>query len=80
MGSNLIYAGIAVGIIAIAMGMVYATNAQQDNIPDSAVPAPANLEGGITSESGLGPVINKERWHDDPFADEAAEIRAKAGV
>lgn len=76
----MIYAGIAVGIAAIAAGMFYATNAQQENIPETAVAAPANIEGAVMpSESGLAPVINKERWHEDPFADEAAEIRAQAG-
>lgn len=40
--------------------------------------APATEQGAITSESGMGLVINKEKWHTDPFADEAAAIRAQA--
>ncbi len=80
MGSNLIYAGIAVGIAAIAAGMFYATDAQQQSIPDTAVKSSANLEGSVMpSDSGLAPVINKEKWHEDPFGDIAAEIKAKAG-
>lgn len=80
MANWMIYVGIAVGIGAIAAGMFYATNAQQMAIPDSAVKSPANLEGSVMpSDSGLAPVINKERWHEDPFGDLAAKIREKAG-
>lgn len=81
MGTSMIYAGIAIGIAALAAGMFYATSAQQDAIPESAVKAPANVEGSIMpSDTGLAPTINKERWHEDPFGDEAAEVKAKAGV
>lgn len=74
----MIYAGIAIGVAAIAAAVVYGTENQQNYIPDDAVNAPATVQGAITSESGLGPVINKEKWHMDPFADEAAVIRAQA--
>jgi hypothetical protein len=76
----MIYGGIAIGIVAISVGMFYATNAQQASIPDTAVASAANLEGSVvSSDSGLAPVINKERWHEDPFGDLSAQIRAKAG-
>lgn len=74
-----VYAGIAVGIAAIAGAVVYGTQQQQMHIPDNAVKAPAALEGNIASESGLGPVINKEQWHEDPFEDIAKQVREKAG-
>ncbi len=57
--------------------MVYGTDAQQDRISTDAVPAPATLEGSFSSPSGLGAELNKEQWREDPFADEAAESKAK---
>ncbi len=80
MGNLLIYAGIAVGVAALAGIMVYGTSNQQANIPDSAVDAPATIEGSFSSPSGLGADLNKEKWHEDPFADEAAEVKAKLGL
>lgn len=77
----MIYAGIAIGIAAIAAGMFYATDAQQQAIPENAVKSPANLEGErLASDSGLAPAINKERWHEDPFGDIAAKVKAKQGA
>ena len=73
----LIYAGLAIGVAVIAGGMVFATQGQQDRIPESAVAAPANIEGSFSSPTGMGPELNKEKWHADPFADEAAEVKAK---
>ena len=78
MSNAMIYAGIAIGVAAIAAAVVYWTENQQNYIPDDAVSAPATEQGAITSESGMGLVINKEKWHTDPFADEAAAIRAQA--
>ena len=75
-----IYAGIVVGVAALAGIMVYGTADQQARIPDSAVDAPATVEGSFTSPSGLGADLNKEQWHEDPFADEAAEVKAKLGL
>ena len=80
MGNLIIYAGIAVGVAALAGIMVYGTSNQQANIPESAVDAPATQEGSFSSPSGLGADLNKEQWHEDPFADEAAEVKAKLGL
>jgi len=80
MAKYFIYAGIAVGVAALAGIMVFGTASQQDRIPDSAVPAPATLEGSFSSPSGLGAELNKEKWHEDPFADEAAKVKAKLGL
>ena len=73
----IIYAGIAAGIFAIAGGVVYGTANQQNYVLPDAQPAPAAEEGSFTSPSGLGAELNKEKWHADPFADEAAEVKAK---
>jgi hypothetical protein len=79
MSNTLIYVGIAIGVIGIAGAVTYGTQNQQNYIPDDAIPAPATVQGSIPSASGLGPTINKEKWNTDPFADEAAAIRARAG-
>ena len=75
----MIYAGIAIGVAAMAGAVVYGTANQQNYIPDDAVLAPAAEQGEFSPESGLGPQLNKEKWHSDPFADEAAAVRANAG-
>lgn len=79
MNKYAIYGGIAAGVFAIAGGMVFATANQQAHMGDNVVPSQASLEGSLSSDTGLGPVLNKEKWHEDPFADEAAEIREQAG-
>jgi hypothetical protein len=79
MASYMIYAGIAIGVAAMAGAIIYGTQNQQNYIPDDAIPAPATVQGAFSSPSGLGAQLNKEKWHADPFADEAAEVRAKAG-
>ena len=80
MGNSIVYAGIAVGVAAIAGIMVYGTANQENYIPDDAIAAPATIEGTFTSESGLGPQLNKEKWHEDPFGDIAKKVREKAGA
>lgn len=79
MSNVIIYAGIAVGVLAMAGAIAYGTANQQNYIPDDAVPAPATVQGSFSSETGLGPQLNKEQWHEDPFADESAEVKAKFG-
>lgn len=79
MASYMIYAGIAIGVAAMAGAIIYGTQNQQNYIPDDAIPAPATEQGAFSSPSGLGAELNKEKWHADPFADEAAKVRANAG-
>ena len=79
MSSALIYVGIAVGVLGMPGAIIYGTQNQQNYIPEDAIPAPATVQGSITSPSGLGPTINKEKWNEEPYADEAATIRARAG-
>ena len=77
MKNGIIFVGIAMGVIAIAGAVAFATQSQQDRIPDSAVAAPANVQGSFSSPSGLGADLNKEKWHEDPFADISAKVKAK---
>jgi len=75
----MIYAGIVIGVAAMAAAIIYGTANQQNYISEDAIPALATEQGSFASPSGLGAQLNKEKWHEDPFADEAAEVRAKAG-
>jgi len=79
MSNVIIYVGMAVGVLAMAGVITYGTQNQQNYIPDDAIPAPATEQGAFSSPSGLGAQLNKEQWHADPFADEAAAIKAKFG-
>lgn len=71
----MIYAGIAIGVAALAGIMVYAHDNQENYLRDDAVLAPAAEQGAFSSETGMVQ-LNKEQWHEDPFGDRAAEIRA----
>ena len=81
MSNAMIYAGIAIGVAAMAGIMVYAHDNQQNYLPEDAVPQAANTEGVVLpSDSGFAPALNKEQWHEDPFADLAQEVRNKNGL
>ena len=75
----MVYVGIAIGGAAMAGAVVYGTANQQNYVSEDASLAPAATQGSITSESGLGAELNKERWHEDPFGDIAQKVRAEAG-
>ncbi len=76
MGKGIIYVGIVVGVIAMGLAIAYGTVNQQNYILEGSELAPAAEQGSFASESGLGADLNKEQWHEDPFADEAAAVRA----
>ena len=75
----LLYIGLAVGVIGMGSAIAYGTVNQQNYVSDDASLAPAASQGSITSDSGLGAELNKERWHEDPFADIAQKVRDEAG-
>ena len=75
----MVYAGIAIGVAAMAAAVVYGTDNQQNYVRDDAVLAPAAEEGSFSSPSGLGAELNKEQWHEDPFGDIAQKVREEAG-
>ena len=72
----MIYVGIAVGVVAMAAAITYGTANQQNYIPEDAVLSDAAIEGELERTSDFSPRLNKEQWHADPFADEAAAVRA----
>jgi len=75
MVKQIMYLAVAVGIMSVVVGIVFGT-ANQQNILEGSELAPAAKQGSFASTSGLGADLNKEQWHEDPFADEAAAVRA----
>jgi len=75
MGKQIMYLAIAVVVMMGVMAVVFGTPNQQ-NIIDGSELAPAAKQGSFASPSGMGADLNKEQWREDPFADEAAAVRA----
>lgn len=73
----LVYIGIAVGVAAMAGAIAYGTANQQNYIPEDAVLSKAAQDGILQKTGGMGADLNKEVWHEDPYAEKAAEIRAE---
>ena len=69
------YLAFGVGIMIVVVGIVFGNANQQNNVEGLEL-APAAKQGSYSLPSGLGPELNKEKWHEDPFADEAAAVRA----
>ena len=78
MANAIIYAGIAVGVAAMIGIMVYAHDNQQNYLSDDAVLAPAAEQGSFKSELGMVE-LNKEEWHEDPYAELAQKIKEQNG-
>jgi plastocyanin len=74
----MVYIGIAVGVIGMGAAIAYGTINQESYLPEDAEFAPAADQGSITSDTGLGAELNRERWHEDPFGDIAQNVRDKA--
>ena len=79
MGNALIYVGIAVGVAAMAAAIVYGTENQKNYIPEDVVLSQAAQEGILPKTGGFGADLNREQWHEDPYAEMAAKIREEAG-
>jgi len=75
MGSYITYLTIAVVAFSAVTAFVFYT-AEQQSIIEGLELAPAAKQGSFASPSGMGADLNKEQWHEDPFADEAAAVRA----
>ncbi|MDH3779239.1 MAG: hypothetical protein OES15_00135 [Nitrosopumilus sp.] len=78
MSNAMIIAGIAVGVAAMVGIMVYAHDNQQNYLQEGSELAPAAEQGAFSSELGMVE-LNKEQWHEDPYAELSAKIRAEAG-
>ncbi len=53
------------------------TENQKNYISEDAVLSQAAEQGLLSKTGSLGADLNKEQWHEDPFAERAAEIREK---
>ena len=73
----IVIAGIAVGVLAMAGAIAYGTANQQNYVQEDSVLAEAATQGILPKTSMLGADLNKEQWHEDPFAEKAAEVRAQ---
>ncbi|MDC4231723.1 MAG: hypothetical protein M8319_05295 [Nitrosopumilus sp.] len=76
MSNAIIYLGIAVGVVAMGAAIAYGTANQQNYVQEGAQLAPAAEQGILEKTGTFGADLNKEKWHEDPFADEAAAVRA----
>jgi len=76
MSNALIYIGIIVGVAAMAGAIAYGTANQVNYIPEDAEPALAAQQGVLAQTNAFSPALNKEKWHQDPYADEAAKVKA----
>lgn len=74
MTNTIVIAGIIVGVVAMVGVMVYAHDNQRNYLSEDAMLAPAAEQGSFTSELGMVE-LNKEEWHDDPYAELAQKIR-----
>ena len=72
----MVLGGIAVGVFAMAGAIAYGTANQVNYIPEDAEPALAAQQGVLTQTTAFSPALNKEQWHQDPFEEKAAEVRA----
>ena len=79
MSNALIYIGIAVGVAAMAAAIAYGTENQKNYVPEDAVLSQAAEQGLLPKTGALGADLNKEKWHEDPFGDMAAKIKAENG-
>ena len=77
MSNMMIIMGIAVGVVAMAGAIAYGTENQKNYLSDDAVLSPAAEQGLLPKTGTLGADLNKEQWHEDPYAELAAEIREK---
>ena len=76
MSNALIYIGIAVGVAAMAGAIAYGTANQQNNMSDDLILTEAAKEGLLEKTGSMGADLNKEQWHEDPYAEKAAQVRA----
>jgi len=72
-----VIAGIVVGVLAMAGAIAYGTANQVNYVQEDAVLAEAATQGILPKTGMIGADLNREQWHEDPFAEKAAEVRAQ---
>ena len=73
----IVIAGIVVGVLAMAGAIAYGTANQVNYVQEDAVLAEAATQGILPKTGMIGADLNREQWHEDPFAEKAAEGRAQ---
>ena len=73
----IVIAGIVVGVLAMAGAIAYGTANQVNYVQEDAVLADAATQGILPKTGMIGADLNREQWHEDPFAEKAAEVRAQ---
>ena len=73
----IVIAGIAVGVLAMAGAIAYGTANQVNYVQEDAVLAEAATQGILPKTGMIGADLNREQWHEDPFAEKSAEVRAQ---
>ena len=73
----IVIAGIAVGVLAMAGAIAYGTANQVNYVQEDAVLAEAATQGILPKTGMIGADLNREQWHEDPFAEKAAEVRVQ---
>jgi hypothetical protein len=63
----------------MAAAIAYGTENQKNYVPEDAVLSQAAEQGLLPKTGALGADLNKEQWHEDPFGDMAAKIKAENG-
>ena len=77
MSNLMIIMGIVVGVAAMDGVIAYGTENQKSYVSEDAILSQAAEQGLLPKTGALGADLNKEQWHEDPFAERAAEIREK---
>ena len=75
----IVIAGIVVGVLAMAGAIAYGTANQVNYVQEDAVLAEAATQGILPKTGMIGADLNREQWHEDPFAEKSAEVRAQWG-
>jgi hypothetical protein len=73
----IVIGGVALGVLALAGVVAYGTANQLNYVQEDSILAEAATQGVLPKTGMLGADLNKEQWHEDPYAEKAAEVRAQ---
>ena len=73
----IVIGGVVLGVLALAGVVAYGTANQLNYVQEDSILAEAATQGVLPKTGMLGADLNKEQWHEDPYAEKAAEVRAQ---
>ena len=76
MGKAIIYIALVISVAAMGGAIAYGTANQANYVQEDAVLSQAAEQGLLPKTGALGADLNKEQWHEDPFGERAAQVRA----